>query len=57
MEKPAFVYLATNPPHGPFDDVPNDLLKKYQGKDLASTLAPGIAAKQKEKHLDTTARV
>jgi arylsulfatase A-like enzyme len=57
LEKPVFIYLATNPPHGPFDDVPNDLLKKYQGMDLASTLASGIPAKQKEKHLETTARV
>ncbi|MFN3242438.1 MAG: arylsulfatase [Planctomycetota bacterium] len=33
-EQPFFTYIATNAPHGPFHDVPNDLLAKYLGKDL-----------------------
>jgi arylsulfatase A-like enzyme len=55
--RPVFIYLPTNPPHGPFDDVPEGLLKKYQGADLASTLASQVPARQGARHIDTTARV
>lgn len=39
-KKPFFAYIATNTPHDPFDDVPADLLKKYQGKNLKAVLPP-----------------
>jgi len=58
--KPVFIYLPTNPPHGPYGDVPERLLKNYQQMDLASTLASN-AKRRKGKRaadlLDTTARV
>ncbi len=33
--QPFFAYLATNTPHDPFHDVPEDLYQKYLSKDLA----------------------
>ncbi|MEM7232234.1 MAG: arylsulfatase [Planctomycetota bacterium] len=36
--KPFFVYLPTNAPHGPFHDVPEELLAKYEAQDLSSVL-------------------
>ena len=38
-DKPFFTYIATNAPHGPFHDVPEDLLKKYQAMDLSKAFA------------------
>jgi arylsulfatase A-like enzyme len=40
QKRPFFAYIATNTPHDPFDDVPQDLYKKYQQKDLTSLLPP-----------------
>tara|TARA_B100000809_G_scaffold157716_1_gene155003 strand:- start:515 stop:2305 length:1791 start_codon:yes stop_codon:yes gene_type:complete len=54
--KASFTYIATNAPHGPYHDVPMALLKKYQGKDVASTLVREKDKKNK-KMVDTTARV
>ncbi len=33
-----FAYIPTNAPHGPFHDVPADLLEKYQSRDLTPVL-------------------
>ncbi|MEL7530674.1 MAG: arylsulfatase [Bacteroidota bacterium] len=33
-KKPFFAYIATNAPHGPFHDVPEELRQKYMSKDL-----------------------
>ncbi len=33
--RPFFTYLATNAPHGPFHDVPEELLAKYRSRDLS----------------------
>lgn len=52
--KPTFTYIAPNAPHGPFHDVPQELLKKYKSKDLTSSFASG---KVSEKMLDTEARI
>jgi arylsulfatase/arylsulfatase A len=41
-EQPFFTYIATNAPHGPFDDVPEELLAKYRAADL-STVGAGEA--------------
>lgn len=38
-EKPFFAYIPTNAPHGPFHDVPEELLKKYQAMDLSGAFA------------------
>ncbi len=37
-EKPFFIYLPTNAPHGPYHDVPEELYRKYKSKDLTPVL-------------------
>ena len=37
-EKPFFVYLPTNAPHGPYHDVPQELYEYYQTVDLKSIM-------------------
>ncbi|MDF1824967.1 MAG: arylsulfatase [Verrucomicrobiales bacterium] len=51
--KPFFVYLPPNAPHGPYHDVPEDLLAYYQSVDLS----PVLNGKKDRKHVDTVARV
>ena len=51
--KPFFVYLPPNAPHGPFHDVPEDLLEYYQSVDLT----PALLNNRGEQHRDTVARV
>ncbi|APZ95826.1 Arylsulfatase precursor [Fuerstiella marisgermanici] len=51
--KPFFVYLPPNAPHGPYHDVPEDLLKYYQSIDLT----PALGKNKSEKHRDSVARV
>lgn len=55
--KPAFIYLPMNAPHGPFDDVPEDLLKKYKGTNLRGTFPKGFPERQFKRHEDRTARI
>ena len=38
-ERPFFVYLPTNAPHGPFKDVPRELYEKYKAMDLSPAFA------------------
>ena len=38
--EPFFVYLPDNCPHGPFEDVPEDWMKAYEGVDLGNDLFP-----------------
>jgi arylsulfatase A-like enzyme len=49
--RPFFTYIATNAPHGPFHDVPEDLLEKYRARDL------GSVAIGREPNIDRIARV
>lgn len=51
--RPFFVYLPPNAPHGPYHDVPEDLLDYYQSIDLS----PILNGNESEKHKDTVARV
>lgn len=51
--KPFFVYLPPNAPHGPYDDVPEDLLEHYQSVDLT----PVLNGNESENHRDRVARV
>lgn len=37
-DRPFFAYVATNTPHGPFHDVPEELRAKYAGRDLSGVL-------------------
>ncbi len=50
-QRPFFVYIATNAPHGPFHDVPEELYQKYRAKDLTPALLGNA------KSADTVARV
>jgi arylsulfatase A-like enzyme len=50
-KRPFFAYVATNAPHGPYHDVPEDLYAKYKALDMASTL-PG-----KSEQVDREARI
>lgn len=38
--QPFFTYLATNAPHGPYDDVPQELYDMYKAMDLTSDQFP-----------------
>ena len=49
--RPFFAYVATNTPHGPYDDVPIELYEKYKARDLAAQL--GADSRQ----LDREARI
>jgi arylsulfatase/arylsulfatase A len=51
--KPFFAYLPPNAPHGPYHDVPEDLLAYYQSTNLTPILNGG----KSDKHKDTVARV
>lgn len=57
QDKNFFAYIATNAPHGPFHDVPEDLRKMYMDMDLREGMAPGTSEKAYEKAKDTTARI
>ncbi len=51
--KPFFAYLPPNAPHGPYHDVPEELLEYYNSIDLN----PILKGKEDENHRDTVARV
>jgi arylsulfatase/arylsulfatase A len=42
QNKNFFLYLPTNAPHSPFDDVPQDLYEKYKAMDLSNNQFPQI---------------
>lgn len=50
-KKPFFTYIATNAPHSPYHDVPEDLYQKYKRTDLSPVLLGN------DKDADTVARV
>ena len=39
-EEPYFAYIATNAPHGPFHDVPEEAYQRYLGQELANEHFP-----------------
>lgn len=41
-ERPFFAYIANNAPHGPFHDVPEELLKHYKAKDISSIIPENL---------------
>ncbi len=51
QDKPFFVYIADNVPHGPFHDVPEKLYAKYKAMDLSPILLDN------KRQADTVARV
>ena len=52
-KQPFFIYLPPNAPHGPYHDVPEDLLSYYKSVDLT----PILAGNNSDQHKDTVARV
>lgn len=52
-DQPFFVFLPPNAPHGPFHDVPDDLLAHYQSIDLS----PVLGKRDNAQHVDQVARV
>ncbi|QDT44699.1 Arylsulfatase precursor [Gimesia alba] len=58
LDKPTFIYLATNAPHGPFHDVPEDLRQKYKAMDLNDAYGFDLNKRRKnEKLFDNTSRI
>ncbi|QDT95590.1 Arylsulfatase precursor [Gimesia aquarii] len=58
QNKPTFMYIATNAPHGPFHDVPEDLRKKYLAMDLTDAYGFDMNSRRKnKKQFDRTSRV
>ncbi len=51
--RPFFAYIASNTPHGPYHDVPADLLAKYRKKDVSKI----IIGKAREQDKDRVARI
>ncbi|MEM7697610.1 MAG: arylsulfatase [Verrucomicrobiota bacterium] len=51
--QPFFAYIPPNAPHGPYHDVPEELLEYYQSIDLEPILNGG----NNDRHKDTVARV
>lgn len=52
-----FTYIATNAPHGPFHDVPEDLLAHYQQKDMGSLIVGKRNEQQRKAEVDRLARI
>lgn len=52
-----FTYIATNAPHGPFHDVPQELYEEYQNTDLTSIMIRKPTPKRMEAELDKLARI
>ncbi|MGI9474830.1 MAG: arylsulfatase [Rubripirellula sp.] len=52
QEKPFFIYLPPNAPHGPFHDVPEELYQYYKSRDDLASLIKG-----KRGQLDQLARI
>lgn len=53
--KPFFTYLATNAPHGPYHDVPEDLYQQYLEKDLSKVIR--TANPEDSSEVDRVARI
>ncbi|QDT05004.1 Arylsulfatase precursor [Rubripirellula lacrimiformis] len=52
-----FTYIATNAPHGPFDDVPPELYEEYREVDFTPILVNKIALKRRDQEFDKLARI
>ena len=55
--RPFFCYIPTNAPHGPFHDVPKELLRAYKQTDLDPVLPKGLRGDRRNKERDKLARV
>ncbi|MEO1996036.1 MAG: sulfatase-like hydrolase/transferase, partial [Planctomycetaceae bacterium] len=55
--RPFFVYLPTNAPHGPFHDVPPDLLRHYQSKPMQKLIVGQTKPARLQQERDRLARI
>ncbi|MGY8768774.1 MAG: arylsulfatase [Pirellulales bacterium] len=55
--KSFFTYIATNTPHGPFHDVPEELLAEYKKTDFSPIIIKNLKPAQLEKENDKLARI
>lgn len=55
--RPFFVYLPTNAPHGPFHDVPPELLRHYQSKAMQKLIVGQTNPRKLEQERDRLARI
>ena len=55
--KPFFIYLATNAPHAPLHDVPEDLRQHYMKKDLLPLAVGNIPENKRAAEQDKLARI
>ncbi|WP_442510703.1 arylsulfatase [Novipirellula sp. SH528] len=55
--KPFFTYIATNAPHGPFDDVPEELYEQYKQVDFTPILVNKLNPKRLVDETDKLARI
>lgn len=56
-ERPFFAYLATNAPHGPFHDVPEELYQSYLKRDLSTSAFPRVEGLPESHDVDRLARI
>ena len=54
--EPSFIYLPTNAPHGPFQDVPEELYRKYADMDLRPAMVGDASDEAYDRFHDDTAR-
>ncbi|NOY41773.1 MAG: arylsulfatase [Planctomycetes bacterium] len=57
QQRPFFTYIATNAPHSPYHDVPEELRKQYMQEDLTSIMVKQPSKKNAPKQIDTLARI
>lgn len=55
--QPFFTYIATNAPHGPFHDVPQELYEEYSKVDFTPILVSKMAPKRLKQESDKLARI
>ncbi len=56
-KRPFFAYIATNAPHGPFDDVPEELYEEYRQVDFSPIMIGKPGAKRSAAEQDKLARI
>ncbi|MCR9118498.1 MAG: arylsulfatase, partial [bacterium] len=56
-DKKFFTYIATNAPHGPFHDVPNELYEEYRKVDFSPILVDKMNPAQLKRESDKLARI
>ncbi len=56
-KQPFFAYIATNAPHNPLHDVPEELYQKYLTRELESINVPPLTGEKATENRDKVARI